>query len=70
MSLVRGIDASQTKQKIVGSVVGLCRDMGIGLVSEGVESVAERDTLSSIGCDLMQGYLFSRPGPAFPEASF
>ena len=70
MSLIRGIDSSSTKQKIVGSVVGLCRDMEIDLVTEGVETFEERDTLLNLGCDLMQGYLFSRPGPAFPKARF
>jgi EAL domain-containing protein (putative c-di-GMP-specific phosphodiesterase class I) len=36
-------------------------------VAEGVESVGERKVLFELGCDLMQGYLFAMPGPAFPE---
>jgi EAL domain-containing protein (putative c-di-GMP-specific phosphodiesterase class I) len=34
-------------------------------VCEGVESEAERDTLSSIGADLLQGYLFGMPSRGF-----
>jgi EAL domain-containing protein (putative c-di-GMP-specific phosphodiesterase class I) len=39
-------------------------------VAEGVELPAERDALVELGCDLLQGYLFARPAPGFPEPSF
>jgi EAL domain-containing protein (putative c-di-GMP-specific phosphodiesterase class I)/ActR/RegA family two-component response regulator len=68
MSLVRDADTNRTKQKIIRSVARLARDMGIVVVAEGVETGAERDTLIELGCDLLQGFLFARPGPAFPEA--
>lgn len=70
MSLVRGIDSSTTKQKLVGSVVSLCHDLGIQVVAEGIETMAERDLLTSLGCDLLQGYLLARPGRAFPSFSW
>jgi EAL domain-containing protein (putative c-di-GMP-specific phosphodiesterase class I) len=41
--------------------------MGLLTVAEGVETRAERDTLIELGCDLLQGFYFARPGPAFPE---
>jgi EAL domain-containing protein (putative c-di-GMP-specific phosphodiesterase class I) len=41
--------------------------MGLLIVSEGVETSAELSTLIDLGCDLFQGYLFARPGRAFPE---
>ena len=43
------------------------RELGIQVVCEGVETLAERDTLESLGAELLQGYLFGRPGRAFPE---
>jgi EAL domain-containing protein (putative c-di-GMP-specific phosphodiesterase class I) len=67
MSLVRGIDQSSTKQKLVRSVTSLCKELGMMVVGEGVETSAERDTLIDSGCDLLQGYLFAKPGPAFPS---
>jgi EAL domain-containing protein (putative c-di-GMP-specific phosphodiesterase class I) len=62
MTLTRQIESSSVKQKLVGSFSRLCRDMGRTIVAEGVETVAERDTLTSLGCDLLQGHLFGRPG--------
>jgi EAL domain-containing protein (putative c-di-GMP-specific phosphodiesterase class I) len=43
MTLVRDIDRSPVKQKLVGSMAGLCRDMGLLIVSEGVETIAEHE---------------------------
>lgn len=63
MSLARGVDHSSVKQKLVGSMSKLCREMGLTLVVEGVETKEERDTLLELGCDLMQGYLFAPPHP-------
>jgi EAL domain-containing protein (putative c-di-GMP-specific phosphodiesterase class I) len=63
MSLVRDIQAHPTKQKLVGSMASLCRDLGMRLVVEGVETIDERQALLELGCDLMQGYLFARPAP-------
>jgi EAL domain-containing protein (putative c-di-GMP-specific phosphodiesterase class I)/ActR/RegA family two-component response regulator len=65
MSLVRGIDRSTTKQRLVGSMIRVCLDLGIDVVGEGVERVEERDALLGLGCDLLQGFLFGRPDPAF-----
>jgi EAL domain-containing protein (putative c-di-GMP-specific phosphodiesterase class I) len=67
MSLVRGIDTNERKQSIVGSMQKLCTDIGIIVVSEGVETPAERDMLVSLGCDLIQGYLFAKPARGFCE---
>jgi EAL domain-containing protein (putative c-di-GMP-specific phosphodiesterase class I)/ActR/RegA family two-component response regulator len=70
MSLVRGIDQSHTKQKLIRSIVELCRDLKIQIVAEGIETAAERNTLIRLGCDLCQGYLFARPEPPFPFVTF
>jgi EAL domain-containing protein (putative c-di-GMP-specific phosphodiesterase class I) len=67
MSLVRGIDASPVKQKLVRSIISLCTELGILLVAEGIETPAERDMLVGLGGDLCQGYLFARPGRGFPD---
>ena len=66
MSLVRGIDASAVKQKLVRSIISLCTELGIQLVAEGIETIAERDMLVTLGGDLCQGYLFAKPGRGFP----
>jgi EAL domain-containing protein (putative c-di-GMP-specific phosphodiesterase class I)/CheY-like chemotaxis protein len=70
MSLVRGVDRSPTKQKLLGSIIGLCQDLEIEMIAEGIETEQERDTLVRLGGDLCQGYLFARPGRPFPVPTF
>jgi EAL domain-containing protein (putative c-di-GMP-specific phosphodiesterase class I)/CheY-like chemotaxis protein len=66
MALVRGIDSDPVKRRLTTLLVQLCTDLHIGVIAEGVETKAERDTLSEIGCDLLQGYLFAKPNTPFP----
>jgi len=60
-ALIRDVDTQPVKRKIVGSLVALTRQLGIGCIVEGVETEGERDALAALDCDLMQGYLFGRP---------
>jgi len=69
MHLVRGVDQSLLKQRLVRSITEVGRDLGIGVVAEGIETPAERDTLTELGCSHLQGFLFARPGPPFPEVA-
>lgn len=62
MGLIRNCDRDRTRRVILGSVVGACRELGITIVAEGIETEAEYRTLREIGVELMQGYLFARPG--------
>ena len=70
MSLVRGIDTDTRRRSIVRSMKQLCSELGILVVAEGVETVAERDTLDDLGCDLLQGYLFAKPCRGFEAAKW
>jgi len=70
MSLVRNVHAEPTKRKLVQSMVELCGELGLEVICEGVETVLERDALAALECDLLQGYLFAKPGPPFPVVSF
>jgi EAL domain-containing protein (putative c-di-GMP-specific phosphodiesterase class I) len=67
MSLVRNVHASPIRQKLIGSMTTLCREMGMRVVAEGIETVEERDMVVELGCDLLQGFLLGRPGRAFPR---
>ncbi|MEP7050219.1 MAG: EAL domain-containing protein [Pseudomonadota bacterium] len=66
MGLIREVNSNKIKQKIVRTMVQLCRDMGKQIVAEGVETNAERETLTHLGCDLLQGFLFAKPERPFP----
>jgi len=61
MDLVRAIDAHPARRAIVRGLVAVCRDLGVKLLAEGIETVAERDCLLDLGITLMQGWLFAKP---------
>ncbi len=61
MDLVRDVDRHAPRQAIVRAIASLCRELGIKVLAEGIETRAERDFLSSCGISLMQGYWFSKP---------
>ncbi len=48
---------------ILSSVVRMAKWLCLPVIAEGVETVAQADFLRSIGCDCVQGYLYSRPLP-------
>ena len=70
ISLVRDVDSSAAKAGLVKSMIALCtQELGMRVVCEGVETEQERDTLVSIGADLLQGYLFGMPARGFQSDS-
>lgn len=56
-------DNDPTGNVIVQSIIELARGLELKTVCEGIETPEQLDTLRSLGCDEMQGYLFSRPLP-------
>ena len=60
-SFVQDIMLHPDSAAIVRSIIGLARNLRMQTVGEGVETVEQREFLRIAGCDLMQGYLFSRP---------
>lgn len=61
MSLIRNIDSDSKKRAILTSLAGLCRELSIGILAEGVETKAERDTLIELNIMKQQGYFYSPP---------
>ncbi|MEM9966057.1 MAG: EAL domain-containing protein, partial [Asticcacaulis sp.] len=60
-SFIVNIDQKPASYKIVKSLVTLCTDMGLGCVTEGVETEAEARVLLQLGCGTAQGYFYSQP---------
>jgi EAL domain-containing protein (putative c-di-GMP-specific phosphodiesterase class I) len=71
MALMRGIESNGPRQAIVRAIAGVCVDLGIDLIAEGVETLDEFQWLKDEGIRLFQGYLFAKPGFAtLPPAEF
>ncbi|HEX4477615.1 MAG TPA: EAL domain-containing protein [Polyangiaceae bacterium] len=64
--IVRDIHENDAKRRVASAIIGLARELSMTVVAEGVETADESQTLRDLGCDLLQGFLFARPGPAFP----
>jgi diguanylate cyclase (GGDEF)-like protein len=62
-SFVQGMATDSGDLAIVRAVISLAREFGLTAVAEGVESEMTLDLLEEMGCEIGQGYLFSRPLP-------
>jgi EAL domain-containing protein (putative c-di-GMP-specific phosphodiesterase class I) len=66
-ALTRGSDTNPLKRKLIRAMCNVCDDLGILIVAEGIETSAERDVVSALGCDFVQGFFLGRPERGFPE---
>jgi diguanylate cyclase (GGDEF)-like protein len=60
-SFIDGIDKAPGTQKLVKAMIEMGHGMDLLVTAEGVETEAERAVIAQLGCDVMQGYLGSRP---------
>ena len=63
MSFVRNMEKSERDQKLVELVVDIAKFLNVPTVAEGVETQSQLDTLKKMGCEIIQGYYFSKPVP-------
>jgi EAL domain-containing protein (putative c-di-GMP-specific phosphodiesterase class I) len=61
---VRDIPHDPDDSAITVAIIALVQSMKLEMIAEGVENTAQRDFLQARGCNVMQGFLFSRPLPA------
>lgn len=61
MNLTRGIHQDPARRAIVRAIAGMCTDLGISVVAEGIEHVDEVHALVDLKVNLFQGFLFARP---------
>jgi diguanylate cyclase (GGDEF)-like protein/PAS domain S-box-containing protein len=60
-SFVQGLPADRASAAIAKSIIELARGLGLGVVAEGVETLAQRALLTQLGCDAFQGLQVSAP---------
>lgn len=63
-SFTRDLGRTRESTAVVTAILALARSLSLNVVAEGVETMAQVDVLSRLGCRLMQGFLFSKPLPA------
>ncbi len=61
MRFLENDENAQRGGSIIESVVRMARWLGMSVIAEGVETLEQADYLKSIGCEHVQGYLYSRP---------
>ena len=62
-SFVSGVERDSNSAAIVTAIIAMAHSLGFEVVAEGVESERELDFLRGLGCEVCQGYLYSRPLP-------
>lgn len=53
----------QRNNSVIASVVAMARGLGMKIIAEGIEEIEQVNFLRKIGCDIVQGFIFSRPMP-------
>jgi diguanylate cyclase (GGDEF)-like protein/PAS domain S-box-containing protein len=71
-SFIQKIGAQSTTEDtaIVRSIIVMGRNLGLEVIAEGVETIAQAEFLKAEGCHELQGFLFSRPLPAIAFEEF
>ena len=62
-SFVMDLPGGKTDTAIVRTVIDLGHSLDMAVTAEGVETIEQLDCLKQLGCDIYQGFLFSRPVP-------
>ncbi len=71
MELIRNIDKSKARQSIIRNCLNLFQELNIEPLAEGIETIEEFIWLRDAGIELMQGYLFAKPGfQSLPPVDF
>ena len=61
MEFLRASESEERSRTILKTVVALSKELGMPVITEGVETKDHVDFLTDIGCDIFQGYFFERP---------
>ena len=71
MGLIRNIHLNTTRQVIISHCLNMMKELNITVLAEGIETMGEYLWLKNAGIELMQGYLFAKPGfESLPEIGF
>ena len=60
-SFVEPLDGSEESATMVRTILSLANNLGVEVVAEGIETEAQAEQLTALGCPHAQGYLFAKP---------
>jgi len=63
-TFIQGIPKNKEDCELINAIIAMAQSLGLKTVAEGVETIEQVDLLSTLGCDYLQGYYFSKPVPA------
>jgi EAL domain-containing protein (putative c-di-GMP-specific phosphodiesterase class I) len=63
ISLTRGIDHDPGRRALAAALISFAGETDMTIVAEGIETVAELETLRELGVRYGQGFYFARPAP-------
>lgn len=70
MSFIRNMEKDEKNKKMVELIIDIAKFLKVPAVAEGVETESQLLTLRKMGCDVIQGYFFSKPVPPEEFAKF
>ena len=63
MSFIRGITTRKNDEAIVRAIIAMAHSLNMKTIAEGVETAEQLNILRHLECDMVQGFLFSKPIP-------
>ena len=63
MKFIRGICENEKNERLVAIMIDIARLLEVPVIAEGVEAKEQMELLKKLGCDIIQGYYFSKPLP-------
>jgi len=70
MAFVRDMTSNSSNASIVKAIIAMGHSLGLEVIAEGVEDIGQARYLRTLQCDVMQGYLISKPLPAEDMTNF
>ena len=53
--------SNERDRLILGQIIHVAKELGMNIIQEGVETIGEVEMLKQLGCDVIQGYYYSKP---------
>jgi len=57
------IECMRRDNHVLNSVIGMANELNMGVITEGVETLEQAESLTAMGCHNFQGFFYSRPVP-------